>query len=160
MIVRISSAVTTRWTPGKFFAPPASMDLMRPCATVLRKIFPNSMPGKRMVWVYSASPLTLACASRRGNERPTCPPPMLVVGIATVLQCCEWCRWGVSAAKRWARTGGASLLREWPFGVWPKRRRGLLHKGESEHRLDRDRAIDLLGVSERLPRTREAVDVD
>src|SRR5262245_54444155 len=45
------------------------------------------MPGNRMVWVYSARPVTFSRASRRGNERPTCPPRILVVGIADLLRC-------------------------------------------------------------------------
>jgi hypothetical protein len=32
-----------------------------------------------MVWVYSAAPVTLSRASRRGSERPTCPPAVVVV---------------------------------------------------------------------------------
>src|SRR6516162_6737674 len=51
---------------------------MRPCAMVLRKIFPVSMPGSRMAWVYSARPVTFSRASRRGSERPICPPALVV----------------------------------------------------------------------------------
>ena len=58
---------------GQLLAPRSlSIDLMRPCATVLRKIFAYSMPGRRMLWTYSARPVTLARPSRRGTERPTC----------------------------------------------------------------------------------------
>ena len=46
-----SSMVTTANTPGSFLASLVSIDLMRPCATVLRNILPYSMPGRRMVWV-------------------------------------------------------------------------------------------------------------
>src|SRR3954467_8392542 len=48
------------------------MRLMRPCETVLRKIFPYSIPGRRRLCVYSARPVTLSHDSRRGTERPTC----------------------------------------------------------------------------------------
>src|ERR1700741_5208599 len=48
------------------------MRLMRPCATVLRKIFPYSIPGRRRVCTYSARPVTLSHDSSRGTERPTC----------------------------------------------------------------------------------------
>ena len=34
---------------GNLFAALVSIDLIRPCATVLRKIFPCSIPGSRMV---------------------------------------------------------------------------------------------------------------
>src|SRR5262245_537384 len=79
MTLRTSSEVTTRWTPGTFFAALVSIDLMRPCATVLRKILACSMPGSRMRWVYSARPVTFSRASSLGRERPTCPPGMVVV---------------------------------------------------------------------------------
>src|SRR6516164_3475414 len=69
MTLRTSSLVTTRWTPGTAFAACVSIDLVRPCATVLRKILACSMPGSRMVWVYSARPVTLSRASSRGSER-------------------------------------------------------------------------------------------
>ena len=39
-----------------------SIDLMRPCATVQRKILPYSMPGSRIRWVYSARPVTFSRA--------------------------------------------------------------------------------------------------
>ena len=45
----MSSAVKTPCTPGIFAAALVSIDLMLPCATVLRKIFPCSIPGSRMV---------------------------------------------------------------------------------------------------------------
>src|SRR5688500_8131355 len=48
------------------------MRLMRPCATVLRKILPYSIPGRRRLWTYSARPATLSHDSSRGTERPTC----------------------------------------------------------------------------------------
>ncbi len=70
MTLRTSSAVITRETPGTFVAALMSIDLMRPWATVLRKILACSMPGRRMVWVYSARPVTLSRASSRGSERP------------------------------------------------------------------------------------------
>jgi hypothetical protein len=57
--------------PGIFLAAAVSIDLMRPCATVLRKIFACSMPASRMVWVYSARPVTFSRASMRGSDRPT-----------------------------------------------------------------------------------------
>ena len=77
--------VTTSSTPGSVFAALTSTDLMRPCATVLRKSLACSMPGSRMVWTYSARPVTLSRDSRRGTERPTWAPtwarpgPLLVV---------------------------------------------------------------------------------
>src|SRR3979490_1292465 len=80
MTVRISSAVTTRKTPGIFLAALVSIDLIRPCATVLRKILPYSMPGRRRLWVYSARPETLSRASRRGSERPIWLPAAAPVG--------------------------------------------------------------------------------
>src|SRR5262249_37555622 len=46
---------------------------MRPCATVLRKIFPCSIPRSRRLATYSACPVTLARASSRGRLRPTSP---------------------------------------------------------------------------------------
>ena len=81
---------------GTFFAALVSIDLIRPCATVLRKIFPCSMPGSRLVWVYSARPVTFSRASSRGSERPTwlptLPPTWLtcivVVAISGSLRCC------------------------------------------------------------------------
>src|SRR6185503_12545474 len=45
---------------------------MRPCATLLRKILPYSIPGRRRLCTYSARPVTLSHDSRRGTERPTC----------------------------------------------------------------------------------------
>ena len=57
---------------------------MRPCATVLRKTLPCSMPGIRIVWVYSARPVTFSRASSRGSERPTCPPVVVVVVMGQV----------------------------------------------------------------------------
>src|SRR6516225_1278067 len=127
MTLRTSSQVTTRWTPGTFFAALVSIDLMRPCATVLRKIFPCSMPGSRMVWVYSARPVTLSRASRRGSERPTCPPAAVVVDAIR-------------------RKASMRLLH-----VGSERRGGILHETMIEHGLDRHRAVDLLGVLEEGP---------
>src|SRR5262245_63721918 len=49
------------------------MLLMRPCETVLRKILPYSIPGRRRLCTYSARPVTLSQDSRRGTARPTCP---------------------------------------------------------------------------------------
>src|SRR5436190_10422155 len=49
-----------------------SMLLIRPCATLERKILPYSMRGRRRLWTYSALPVTLSQDSRRGTERPTC----------------------------------------------------------------------------------------
>src|SRR5580700_11718299 len=71
----------TRKTPGIFFAALTSIDLMRPCATVERKILPYSMPGSRIRCVYSARPVTFSRPSRRGTERPIWPPPIGFVGI-------------------------------------------------------------------------------
>ena len=59
-----------RKTPGISRAALTSSDLIRPCATVLRKILAWSMPGSRIKWVYSARPVTFSRASRRGTERP------------------------------------------------------------------------------------------
>src|SRR5580700_4690704 len=75
----------TRKTPGIFFAALTSIDLMRPCATVERKILPCSMPGSRIRCVYSARPVTFSRPSRRGTERPIWPPPIGFVGISDEL---------------------------------------------------------------------------
>src|SRR4051812_4367228 len=48
------------------------MRLMRPCATLLRKILPCSIPGSRRLCTYSTRPVTLSHDSSRGTERPTC----------------------------------------------------------------------------------------
>src|SRR5688572_16990301 len=48
------------------------MRLILPCATVLRKILPYSIPGSRRLCTYSARPVTFSQDSRRGTERPTC----------------------------------------------------------------------------------------
>src|SRR5688572_19406210 len=48
------------------------MRLIRPWATVLRKIFPCSIPGRRRLCTYSARPVTFSQDSSRGTERPTC----------------------------------------------------------------------------------------
>src|SRR6202023_2464356 len=85
MTFRTSSEVMTRNTPGIFFAALVSTDLMRPCATVERKILPCSMPGSRIRWVYSARPVTFSRASSRGTERPIWPPPMGFAGIGDEL---------------------------------------------------------------------------
>src|SRR3954470_7764166 len=47
------------------------MLLMRPCETLLRKILPYSIPGRRRLCTYSARPVTLSHDSSRGTERPT-----------------------------------------------------------------------------------------
>ena len=44
-----------------------SIDLIRPWATVERNMRPNSMPGSRRLWVYSARPVTFSRASSRGS---------------------------------------------------------------------------------------------
>src|SRR5215831_14202280 len=72
MIARMSSPVTTRVTPSSDAAALVSMPRMRPWATVERNTLPYSMPGRRRLWAYSARPVTLARASRRGMERPIC----------------------------------------------------------------------------------------
>ena len=79
-----SSTVTTCSTPGTFFAALVSIDLIWPCATVLRNSLACSMPGSRMVWVYSARPVTLSRPSRRGTERPTCEPTLALPGLRVV----------------------------------------------------------------------------
>src|SRR5579871_402041 len=71
----------TRNTPGIALAALVSIDLMRPCGTVLRNTLPCSMPGSRIRCVYSARPVTFSRASRRGTERPICPPPIGFVDI-------------------------------------------------------------------------------
>src|SRR5262249_53385452 len=144
MMARMSSAVTTRWTPGSLLAAPVSIDLMRPCATVLRKIFPCSMPGSRMVWAYSAAPVTLSRASRRGKERPTCPPA-IVVAMRD---------WSVAVKP----VGRPALMHL--FRVWSERLQRLLGEAEIDHVRDRDRAVDLLRLLEELPGVTEAFHVD
>src|ERR1700722_90606 len=86
MTLTTSSAGMTRWTPGIFFAALVSIDLMRPCATVERKILPCSMPGRRIRCVYSARPVTFSRASRRGTERPLWPPPLGFVDLGDGLR--------------------------------------------------------------------------
>ena len=76
--------VTTCSTPGTFFAALVSIDLIRPCATVLRNSLACSMPGTRMVWVYSARPVTLSRPSSRGTERPTWEPTLALAGLRVV----------------------------------------------------------------------------
>src|SRR6188508_133095 len=72
MTSRTSLEVTTLCTPGSARAAATSTCLMRPCATLLRKIFPYSIPGSRKLCTYSARPVTLSHDSSRGTERPTC----------------------------------------------------------------------------------------
>src|SRR5258706_9262641 len=72
MNLRMSSPVTTLCTPASARAAEVSMRLMRPCETLERKILPYSIPGSRRLCTYSARPVTLSHASRRGTERPTC----------------------------------------------------------------------------------------
>src|SRR5258708_4314234 len=67
-----SAAVTRLCTPATARAALTSMRLMRPCATVERKILPYSIPGRRRLCTYSARPVTLTHGSSRGTERPTC----------------------------------------------------------------------------------------
>ena len=62
--------VTTCATPGTLFATLVSTDLIFPCATVLRNNLAYSMPGTRMVCVYSARPVTLSRLSNRNTELP------------------------------------------------------------------------------------------
>ena len=56
---------------GRCAAARVSIARMRPCASVLRKIFPCSMPGTARLWTYSARPVTLSRVSSRGMDRPT-----------------------------------------------------------------------------------------
>src|SRR5262245_53193030 len=91
----MSSMVTTCSTPGSFFAALVSTDLIRPWATVLRNILATSMPGSRMLWTYSARPVTLSRPSVRGTERPIWDPALAVAGVSGVaisasaaIQCC------------------------------------------------------------------------
>src|SRR6188508_2985757 len=72
MTSRTSLEVTTLCTPGSARAAATSTCLMRPCATLLRKIFPYSIPGSRKLCTYSARPVALSHDSSRGTERPTC----------------------------------------------------------------------------------------
>src|SRR5688572_6593934 len=67
-----SCAVTTRCTPAMARAAAVSMRLMRPWATLERKILAYSIPGRRRLCTYSARPVTLSHDSSRGTERPTC----------------------------------------------------------------------------------------
>src|SRR5215216_765746 len=71
-MARTSCAVTTLCTPATARAADVSIFLMRPCATLERKILPYSMAGRRRLWTYSALPVTFSQDSRRGTERPTC----------------------------------------------------------------------------------------
>ena len=70
MTVRMSSTVTTRWTPASACAALTSMLAMRPCATVLRTILPYSMPGRRRLCTYSARPVTLASPFEPRDRAP------------------------------------------------------------------------------------------
>src|SRR5688572_11736336 len=75
----------TRYTPATACAAATSMRLMRPCAIVLRKILPYSIPGRRRLCTYSAWPVTFSHDSRRGTERPTCG--VSVAWIARFIHC-------------------------------------------------------------------------
>src|SRR3989442_1660600 len=68
--------VTTCRTPDTSCAARMSTDLILPWGTVLRNSLACSIPGIRMVCVYSARPVTLSRPSRRGNDRPTCEPTL------------------------------------------------------------------------------------
>src|SRR5687767_14767521 len=81
----MSSPVTTSYTPPTARAAATSMRLMRPCATVLRKILPYSIPGSRRLCTYSARPVTLSHDSSRGTERPTCG--VSAACVARFIQC-------------------------------------------------------------------------
>src|SRR5690348_11615087 len=81
----MSWPVTTRCTPATAAAALVSIDLMRPCATVLRKILPYSIPGSRRLCTYSARPVTLSHDSSRGTERPTWP--VSVACVARFIHC-------------------------------------------------------------------------
>src|SRR6202049_2464330 len=81
MTRRMSSPVTTEYTPWVAWAALVSMWRMRPCGTVLRAIFAHSMPGRRRLWTYSARPVTLARASTRGSERPIWPTETVFVSL-------------------------------------------------------------------------------
>ena len=72
-----SSIVATRNTPGNFRAALVPIDLIMPCATVLRKSLATSIPGSRIVSTYSARPVTLSRPSSRGTERPICEPTVV-----------------------------------------------------------------------------------
>ena len=66
-----------------------SMRLMRPCATVLRKILPYSMPGRRRLCTYSARPVTLARAFEARHRAADLPRPIVVVAISASSAACE-----------------------------------------------------------------------
>src|SRR5262245_20021544 len=61
------------------------MRLIRPCATLERKILPYSIPGRRRLCTYSALPATLSHDSSRGTERPTCG--VSVACVARFMDC-------------------------------------------------------------------------
>src|SRR5262249_25005396 len=52
--------------------------------TVLRNSLAWSMPGTRMVWVYSARPVTFSRPSSLGTERPICEPILPTGGLRAV----------------------------------------------------------------------------
>src|SRR5215475_6100349 len=76
--------VTMRTTPGTCLARLVSIRLIRPCASVLRNSLAWSMPEMRIVWVYSARPVTFSRPSRRGSERPTCAPTLAAAELSVV----------------------------------------------------------------------------
>jgi len=77
MTFKISSPVTTAYTPSISRAALVSMEQFGPCATVLRNIFPVEHAGDPHIMTYSARPVTLARASRRGTSRPIWFTPVL-----------------------------------------------------------------------------------
>src|SRR3990172_8027883 len=105
-MVRISSAVITRCTPSTAAAALTSIERMLACATVLRKIFPYSMPGKRMLCMYSARPVTFSRPSSRGTERPTC----VVWSIAVFMAGSMPVRGGERLAQRTLHVNSHELL--------------------------------------------------
>src|SRR4029450_3206979 len=90
---------------------------MRPCGTVLRKILAVSIPGSRIVWVYSARPLTLACASSRGTERPICLPA--TASVIAILVRRSYCATDIDA-QQFAFIGGraAQIADDHRFGCF------------------------------------------
>ena len=85
-LVRASSLAPVRvvsWIIG--LAALVSIDLIKPWATVLRNILATSMPGSRMLWTYSARPVTLSRPSVRSTERPIWEPALVIAAGVSIV---------------------------------------------------------------------------
>jgi hypothetical protein len=73
-------------TPGRFSAARVSTDLILPCGTVLRNSLACSIPGSRIVCVYSARPVTLSRPSTRSTDRPICDPTLTLGSMIAAIE--------------------------------------------------------------------------